>query len=351
MGDLSTVPDELHHVTDNYGRVSFEGNKPIIYTETHGDKQLFLLFDEQSVRALSFYFGVVPLSLVLIVIYLSAFFVYKYSRKTLSPLMSLAQTMRSFDLSKDKLDSLHLDDYTQKHIDDEVRVLADSLREFTERLKKQLQREREFTHDVSHELRTPLAVIKGSLEILNKQKDVTPIQQRAINRMQTTSGDMLSMIETLLLLARDNETAEGLRETVVLNKLLPPLIQQVNNTHNSDQHVLISLQEQAQLHVDAPTQAVSIVVSNLLRNACNYTHKGTVVVTIYSSSISISDSGTGIAEEELARIQKPFERSSSQEGGYGLGLDIVRRLCKRFNWRLNISSKVNQGTVVTVNFL
>lgn len=350
-GDLSTVPEELRNVSDNYGRIAFEGHHPILYTETHENHKLFLLFDEQSVRALSFYFGVVPLSLVLVIIYLSAWFVYKYSRKTLSPLMSLAQTMRGFDLSKDKLDSLQFDNYTNNTNDDEVRVLADSLDEFTKRLKKQLQREREFTHDVSHELRTPLAVIKGSLEILNKQKDINRPQQRAINRMQTTSSDMLSMIETLLVLARDSETADGLRETVVLNKLLPSLIQQTNNTHNNDQHVEISLDEQAELEVHAPTQAVSIILSNLLRNACNYTQEGTVVVTIRKHSVSIADSGVGIADEEIARIQKPFERSSSQAGGYGLGLDIVRRLCKRFDWRLGIYSQVDKGTTVSVTFI
>jgi len=350
-GDLNTIPNELHNLSDIYGRIAFEGHEPIIYTEHHENKQLFLLFDEQSVRALSFYFGVVPLSVVLVIIYLSAWFVYRYSRKTLSPLMSLAQTMRGFDLAKNDLDSLLLDNYTQSHIDDEVRVLADSLKDFTQRLKSQLQREREFTHDVSHELRTPLAVIKGSLEILDKQKDLLPIQQRAINRMQSTSNDMLSMIETLLVLARDSKLAQNSTESITLNKLLPTLMQQIGNTHNADQHVKISLEEQANLQVNAPSQAVSIVLCNLLRNACNYTEKGTVIVTIRKNSVSISDSGEGIAKEEIERIQQPFERSSNQEGGYGLGLDIVRRLCQRFDWRLGIYSEVNKGTTVTITFI
>lgn len=349
--DLNTIPPELRGVSDSYGRVPFDSHMPILYTETKGDKKLYLLFDEQSVRSLSFYFGVVPLSLVLIIIYLSAWFVYKYSRKTLSPLMSLAQTMRSFDLSKDKLNSLELDNYIKNNPDDEVGVLADSLKEFTLRLRKQLQREREFTHDVSHELRTPLAVIKGSLEILNKQKDVNPAQQRAISRMQITSEDMISMIETLLVLARDSETAETVQETVSINKLLPTLIQQIDSTHNTDQHVIISLEEQAELAVNAPSQAISMAICNLLRNACNYTEQGSVIITVRKSSVSISDSGQGIAKDEIERIQKPFERSSTQHGGYGLGLDIVRRICKRFNWRLGIYSELNKGTTVTITFL
>lgn len=351
LSELDSLPDFLQSKQPGYARVNTQDREPILYIEDKGSERLFLLFDEQSVRSLSFYFGVVPLSLVLIIIYLSAWFVYRYSRKTLSPLMSLAQTMRDFDLSKHKLDSLHLEDYTHTRVGDEVRVLAESLKEFTERLKRQLQREREFTHDVSHELRTPLAVIRGSLEILEKQKPVTPIQQRAIKRMQTTSSDMLSLIETLLVLARDSETSEQPNERIEINQLLLTLIQQTNRTHNADQHVEITLKETAQLEVNASSQAVSIVVGNLLQNACNYTDRGEIVVEVKAGSVSVSDTGSGIAEDALERIQQPFQRSSDQVDGYGLGLDIVRRLCERFGWELQIISRLNQGTTVTVNFI
>lgn len=345
------VPTVLRTVAPGFQRVTMNGHEPIVYVEDHKNQRLYLVFDERNVRSLSFYFGVVPLSLALMVIYVSAWFAYKSSRKTLSPLMSLAQTMRRFDLSKDKLDSLHLDDYSQSGVDDEVSVLADSLKEFTQRLKRQLQREREFTHDVSHELRTPLAVIGGSLEILNKQPDLNQSQQRAIHRMKTTASDMLSIIETLLILARDTETADTPKETVVLNQLLPNIIQQVESTHNSDHHVAIHLVENNTLAVVAPSQAVNIILSNLLRNACNYTHDGDIFIRINETHITIEDSGSGIAAEELARVQQPFQRSSTQKGGYGLGLDIVRRLCERFDWRLDIHSEVGKGTAVGVWFV
>ena len=345
------VPEVLRTIDPGFQRVVMDEHKPIVYVEDNKNQRLYLVFDERNVRSLSFYFGVVPLSLALIVIYLSAWFAYKSSRKTLSPLMSLAQTMRSFDLSNDKLDSLHLDDYTQSGVDDEVSVLADSLKDFTQRLKHQLQREREFTHDVSHELRTPLAVISGSLEILNKQPDLSPPQVRAIRRMKTTSGDMLSIIETLLVLARDTESPDVPKEVVQVNQLLPTIIQQVESTHNIDNHVELSLHDKHLLEVIAPNQTVNIVLSNLLRNACNYTHEGSVAVHIYADRVSIDDSGKGIAEDELERIQQPFQRSSTQADGYGLGLDIVRRLCERFDWRLEIQSTVEVGTVVTVWFV
>lgn len=354
-GDFSLVPDELkkvkvHKGKPYYGRVEFEGQEPILYIDDREGHRLFLIFDEDSVSDLSLYFGVMPLSLALLMIYLSAWFAYRSSQRHLSPMISLAQTMSRFDLSKDDLDSLHLDGYTRVGVDDEVRVLADSLKEFTQRLKLQLQREQEFTRDVSHELRTPLAVIRGSLEIVEKQA-LTASQQRAVKRMNTTSRDMLSLIETLLLLARDSSSGGAKHESLIVNDLVDLLIEQVEVTHNRDQHVAISTEAGDLLAVAAPAQAVGVVLGNLLRNACNYTPDGKVVVVIDKISVSVRDTGEGIDEQALARVQQPFERGTEQGSGYGLGLDIVRRLCERYRWELSIQSVPGKGTVVRVGFL
>lgn len=348
QGDYSHLPKELQNVTPGFRRIWLEGHDPILYVEDQGSQRLFLVFDEQSVGKLSFYFGVVPLSLALIVIYLSAWIAYRLSRRTLSPLVSLAQTMRQFDVGSQALDTLQLQAYTDANVNDEVRVLADSLQEFTERLKRQLQREREFTHDVSHELRTPLAVIRGALELLQKQP-LSPLQQRAVDRMETTSRDMVSLIETLLLLARENKHIKG-STPINVNELVKLLMEQINQTHNSDQHVLLTLEQPASLQVDAPSQAIGIVLGNLIRNACNYTQAGKVLIQINKNSVVVSDTGLGMSSTELTQAQQPFERLNTNVQGYGLGLDIVKRLCERYGWQLSLNSQVGLGTQVSIVF-
>lgn len=346
-GDYSRVPEALRLVQPGFGRVWLDGHDPIIYVEDKGQDRLFLVFDEQSVGKLSFYFGVVPLTLALIVIYLSAWVAYRLSRRTLSPLVALAQTMQQFDVSRHAPEALQLQAFTHTGINDEVRVLADSLQEFTERLKRQLQREREFTRDVSHELRTPLAVICGALEILQKQ-NLTPLQQRAVERMEVTSRDMVSLIETLLLLAREDKQPSN--TLILVNDVARLLIEQINQTHNQDQHVELVLIEQHQLTVTVPNQAIGIVLGNLIRNACNYTQAGKVLISIEAQGVIVSDTGNGMYPEQLAQAQKPFERLSHTTDikGYGLGLDIVRRLCERYGWQLIIDSEVGRGTQVMV---
>ncbi len=350
-GDFSQVPAALQTQPLGFGRVTLEGREPILYIEQKDQYKLFLVFDEQSVRALSFYFGVIPLSLILIVIYVSAWLTYRASRQSLSPMVSLAQTMQQFDITKDDLDSLHLDHYTHGGINQEVRVLADSLKEFTLKLKQQLQRERQFTRDVSHELRTPLAVIRGSLDVLEKQKDLQPRQQRVVNRMQTTAADMLSLIETLLLLARETEQQSLHKESVCINHITATLIDQIGQTHNPDNHITLELQSHATLYIEATPKAADIVLSNLLRNACNYTHQGGVIVVIDHDSVIIQDSGEGIAADKINVITQPFQRDNKEQTeGFGLGLDIVSRLCERFDWQLTINSTLGQGTGVKIQF-
>lgn len=348
-GDFSQVPAEIRAMQPGYERVHIGESNPLVYVEDQGDQRLFLVFDENSVGKLSFYFGVVPLSLALMVIYVSAWIAYRLSRRTLSPLVSLAQTMRSFDGKRNNFADLQLDEYTALGVNDEVRILAKSLQEFTTRLQQQLTREREFTRDVSHELRTPLAVISGSLELLQKQSP-TPLQQRALERMQVTTRDMQSLIETLLLLARE-ENQSSPSEPVAINELVKNLMTQVEQTHNSDQHVKLLCIEPQRLTIQAPRQALVIVLSNLIRNACHYTQQGSVTVLIEGNAVEVRDTGMGMNAEQLELAQQAFQRVHQSGDGYGLGLDIVRRLCERYGWQLSMSSLLGQGTRVRVQLV
>lgn len=348
-GDFSPIPMELRAMQPGYERVKIEQAEPLVYVEDKGNQRLFLVFDENSVGTLSFYFGVMPLSLALIVIYLSAWVAYRLSRRTLSPLVSLAQTMRRFDGKGNDFAALNLAEYTKVGVNDEVRILAQSLREFTTRLQQQLTREREFTRDVSHELRTPLAVIRGSLELLQKQEH-PPLQQRALERMQVTTCDMQSLIETLLLLARE-ESQQTQQETLLVNDLVKLLITQVEQTHNNDQHIKLLWIERQRLSIVAPSQALAIVLGNLMRNACNYTRQGSVTVLIEGNAVEVRDTGMGMSAPQLALAQQAFQRVHAGSDGYGLGLDIVRRLCERYGWQLTLSSLLGQGTSVRVQLV
>jgi len=197
-------------------------------------------------------------------------------------------------------------------------------------------------------LRTPLAVIRGSLELLEKQGGLDSKQARVVERMQATSRDMHSLIEILLVLAKEEHRGRNDTEQTDVNALTEMLLAQVEQSHNADKHVSMRCDSREDLVVQAPTQVVGMVIANLLRNACNYTSAGEVVALVHSEGVEISDTGSGIAQSDLLRLQQPFQRDQHLTSGYGLGLDIVRRLCDRYGWELSIESSQGQGTRVGV---
>ena len=349
--DFDKIPQTIRSINPGFGRVEFQGRNPLIYVEDHNNHRLFLIFDEQSVSNLGFYFGVVPLSLALIVIYISAWFAYRQSRKTLSPMVSLANIVRKFNVEKHDLDTLEIDHLNTIKTDDEVRTLIDGLNVFTHRIRELVARERQFTRDASHELRTPLTVIQGSAELLARDKELSDKQQLAIQRILSTCKDMNSLVATLLLLARGEDTKQ-ITESVIVNDVVNLLVEQIDRSHNQDHHVSLNVISNDLLSINAPTQAIGIVLGNLIRNACNYTQDGQVDIIINKDKVIVSDTGHGMSADEIPKLVKPFQRSDNQENntGYGLGLDIVNRLCERFGWQLNIDSSVDEGTSVTVTF-
>jgi len=125
------------------------------------------LFQNESVSRLALLFGLVPLTIALLLMYCLAYFAYVLSRRAVSPLIKLAKSMETyrFDQSEGYSQSQHLLEF-QESSDVETKVLANALDTFIRHSEASLERERNFTRYASHELRTPLAVIQGSVSTL-----------------------------------------------------------------------------------------------------------------------------------------------------------------------------------------
>ncbi|OQK16265.1 histidine kinase [Methyloprofundus sedimenti] len=345
--DFSEVPEALRHLQPGYTRVDFAGRQPIVYVEDLNAARLFLVFDEEQVANLAFYFGIVPLSLVLILIYLFAWLAYRQTHQAISPIIKLARQVEQFNFREQSLDKLDLTSLPES-ADSEVLTLIDALIHFTQKIDAFIERERNFTRDASHELRTPLAVIKSSLALLEKRTDFLPNENKAVVLIARTVRDMESLIETLLLLARE-ESSPLPEENIIVNDLLKTLIEQLQRTINKPQ-IQIIIEENQLLVIKAPEKVLSILLTNILKNAFSYTEKGQILISIDTLQLNICDSGVGIPADKLQKVFDSFYRVSCDNKGHGLGLAIVKRLCDRFGWSLKVHSKLNEGTCVSVIF-
>ncbi|KAF0808331.1 ColS [Alcanivorax xiamenensis] len=337
------VPEVLRSLPDGYQRVTLDGEQPLIYIEHNGEARLYLIFDEQRVSALAFMFGILPLTGVLLVIYLTSFLGWRKSRALVSPLVRLSETLRHTNV----LDPQQArPDFSQVEAEpgSEASVLIAALDAYADRLLRFVERERQFTRDASHELRTPLAVFRANLELLERQIGDRPL----IGRMSDTVDDMEALVETLLLLARTEQRPVS-PEPLVVNDVVANLIDRLQPLAER-KRIQLRVKQKALLSLEASETVLNIVFTNLIRNAINYSGSGRVTLVVVDDAVHVVDTGSGMDREELARLLKPFERGAASEGGYGLGLAIVQRLCERFEWHLDVASQPGKGTEVRVRF-
>lgn len=354
-GSNQHAPKSLQAIKPGYGRVQLQDQEQLVLVDRRIHRgqtaTLYLVFDEESVAALSFYFGVVPLSLVLIIIYLTAYVGFRQSRKAVSPLVALASRLREFNPTQYQLDDLELSNLKTTHVDDEINVLVDSLNSFTAEINEFIDRERRFTRDASHELRTPLTVIQGSAEFLSDNTDLGPNQKKSLARILRTVKDMNELVTALLILARGNKELPGITE-VSINEVVENQLEQLALTHNQDRHVSINLQDRKQVKVTATRQFAEAVIGNLLRNAFNYTRKGEVTVVLDDNFLEVCNRGEGVLPADSEKLFEPFVRGqgSNRSSGYGVGLDLVKRLCELFGWQVEGEYSIDRGMVFRVVF-
>lgn len=228
----------------------------------------------------------------------------------------------------------------------EIGQIAAAFDKYMERLDQFVDREHSFTAAASHELRTPLSVMMGAVDVLaiNEQSATS---KRAIERIKRACSEMLAFIEATLYMSREDsnqidQTAPADIGAIVA-RLLDDNAEQIRS-HNI--HVETHFAGAPQ--INAPSSLVQISVSNLLRNAIEHTQSGRIRIEVSDDSFTISDTGEGIPADKLEEV---YDRSyTTKPGGSGLGLNLVRRICDRFGWRIAIDSANGAGTTVKIHF-
>jgi len=346
-GQTQHLPQSLQALEPGLQRAALNGETPIVYVEDKGEQRLYLIFDEVKVSRLALVFGILPLAAVLVVLYLLAWFAYRQSHKAVSPIVKLAKAVEEAEVKEGNLPDLDLTELRESP-DEEVSSLVKALDQFTDRLELFIERERLFTRDASHELRTPIAVLRSAMELLERRYQVE--QDNTMSRVYRTLYDMEALIETLLILAREQEQVLP-TSRVQLNELVAEEIDTLKLLFQ-DKSLVVQTQDTAELELDAPERVVHILVGNLIRNAFNYTSQGTITVKIWQQGFSVRDSGVGMDKQQVKQVFEPFYRGEKQDkaNGYGLGMTIVKRLCNRYNWHLSIASELGAGTEVSVHF-
>ena len=93
------------------------------------------------------------------------------------------------------------------------------------------------------------------------------------------------------------------------------------------------------------------IFNNLISNAIKYNKiGGTIEISLQNNILKISDTGIGIEKNKLEDIYKRYYRATQEQGGFGIGLNIVNKICKIYNIKINVESQINKGTSFTLLF-
>lgn len=319
-----------------------------VYVTDNGSQRLFLVFDGEQVDALATYFGLVPLTVVLLVLYLSVWLIFRASQRAVSPITRLARLVNNLDPEAPDA-TLFEQPRSLSAADEEVRVLWTALARFAGRLNALVERERNFTRDASHELRSPLTVINLAADMLLAKPDLPGSARDAVSKIKRSAKEMEELVAAFLLLARESDGSLATQE-VCVNGIVDEQLERASRLAG-DKPIEVASRADGLLYTDASDKVLGILIGNLLRNAFLYTESGRITVHVRRGEVVIEDSGVGMEPRQVQTLFEPFQRADNAvPGGHGVGLTIVKRLSDRFDWPVAIDSRPGAGTRVTVRF-
>jgi PAS domain S-box-containing protein len=220
-------------------------------------------------------------------------------------------------------------------------------------------RKDEFLATLSHELRNPLAPLRSSLEIVKRLASVPPNASAALEIMDRQMSHLVRLVDDLLEVSRITRgQVELRREHVRLDAAIHSAIETSEPLIRAGNHRLIVSLSDEPLLLDADPVRLAQIFGNLLNNAAKYSEKGGQIEIAArrdgaDALVTISDSGDGIAPEQLPKLFDIFtrgERSARRnQSGLGIGLALVRRLTEMHGGRVEaLSEGIGKGSSFSV---
>ena len=218
---------------------------------------------------------------------------------------------------------------------------------------------REFTANVSHELKTPLQTIMGSSELIKEGMVAGDETKTFASKIYDEAKRLVSLIDDIIRLSQLDEDSEReiKKEDVELDGIALEVSRLLEDKAKKLDVRLNTNIKPAKIY--GAKSLVYEIIYNLTDNAIKYNKKGgSVLLEIgdenNSPYIKVSDTGIGIPKEDKARIFERFYRvdksRSKETGGTGLGLSIVKHAAMLMDAGIDVSSRLGEGTVITISF-
>jgi len=211
----------------------------------------------------------------------------------------------------------------------------------------------EFISNITHEMNTPLTSIHGYAELLDAGGMTKEQQKTAFKTILTQSERLTNLISCIINYSEidsDDLPPYEVDFTALARETLCALKPEANKrnisvTENIDDNVTVLSRH----------ERLSEIFGNLVRNAIKYNKDGgSITVTVNRQGFSVEDTGIGIAEENMDKVFSRFftvdKSHSGKNGGFGLGLAVAKKICRKSGWKIGVESTLGKGSKFTVEF-
>jgi heavy metal sensor kinase len=239
-------------------------------------------------------------------------------------------------------------------MESELGQLAVVLNSTFARLEAAFAQQKQFASDAAHELRTPISIILTQTQTaLNRERGAAEYKQ-TVEACQRAAQRMRRLITALLELARLDAGQEPMKRLRVdFSKIVSDCVDLIRPL--ADERGVEVSTDLSPVEIEADSERLTLVVTNLLTNAVQYNHDGGQVkigakLENGIAVLTVSDNGQGIPAEDLPRVFERFYRAdkSRPSGNAGLGLAISKALIAAHGGNIDVVSEENVGTTFTV---
>lgn len=215
---------------------------------------------------------------------------------------------------------------------------------FLKPLKDKMQEIENFIKDTTHELNTPISALMMST---SRAKEKMVYDEKIMTNISISTKQLYEIYASLTFLNFDSHKEEDTK--LQFDEVVNDSIEYFNELIDK-KNISLEFDRGSCELITTPITA-KMLVNNLLSNAIKYSPPNKkIFIQTTKDSFIIKDEGIGIQKDKLNTIFNRFVRASSYAGGFGIGLSIVDRICKEYGYKININSKENEGTEVTLKF-
>jgi len=204
-----------------------------------------------------------------------------------------------------------------------------------------------FIKDTTHELNTPLSAILANIEMMNTEVMVEA-NRKKLNRINIAAKTVSILYKELTYITLEQEK-ENENEHIDIKKLVLNRVEYFDILAKSKKLEYKLKLDDAMIFMDK--RKLTRVIDNLISNAIKYNkRRGIIGITLQKGSLSVWDTGIGIQEDNIPFLFDRFTRFNKSEGGFGVGLSIVKKIVDEYNMHIEVRSKLKEGTKMVLKW-